>query len=595
MEGDKQKILVALSRKLEVAHQAYLKSLRGAQFEVVSCDDVDQFIALAQQETALFVIGTKTKFGELTGHELIRRLGELDPPPTAPALVLQDPSVSVSKLPETSIKVLQRWSQARESLGLAQSRSVAKAPPKIVHKQVKIQSTDKTLDMDLGTPKPSGSPLGSIGDGDLFDPGDISDFSPLTITKPTPPPASSQEKPAASIGDSGVIELTESDRVQPDTASSVVDADKTSLESPDDEGGQTEDLPFGIEPHETPDEDPEVQEAHDYPSSPREPLSEEALSEAVDPLTEAPSELPSYPPPSAGHVVTNEMAESQEDELNGADYVDATEDLEAPPQHVPEPRLPDKTEEVEPSFLFEELHSNKPASELASPSPLPKATPVPAPVQQSSSKRTTLKFAIIGIAGLIMAVTGFGIIYFTSENGGGNNQGGGTVVSPPVTSDGGAAVDASADGTIVASGEAGPMVLPSDAGESSVEEQPEELVLPIKFRRHSYDPYSVNRRKIRRIVEMIKSNPQVDFELIGYASTDESKTMSKILALRRAKRARDVLCMHGPSRTRFKTLSGGTSNPIIDDEGREFLEESRRVVIRKRGGGKLPERVDSNN
>lgn len=557
MEGEKIKILVALSRKLEVAHQAYLKSLRGAQFEVVSCDDVDELIALAQQGPALFVIGTKTKFADVAGHDLIRRLGELDPPPTAPALVLQDPSVSVSKLPETSISILQRWSQARESLGLTQSRAVPKAPPKIKHKQVNIESTDQTLDMAFGAPKKSGSALGGVGDGDVFDPSDISGFSPLTITKLSEPSAPSEKSPEAPTGEDGVIELTESDRI-PSEESAAFKLAAESKEAPrDEEGGSTEDLPFGIEPP---------------------PGSGEAPSDEEEKVG-AKRERPSYTPPSPDSIVAADSAEAPDGELSTVIHDDATEDLEFPPVHVPESRLPDKTEEVEPGFVFGEASASESSDGPAHPASVPVAAPAPVPASAKSSKSTTLKFAIIGIVGLIMTVTGFGIIFFASEDGDGS--GGGTVVTPLDQADAGPVVDAAGDGGIVATADEAPTELAVDGGMSTEGEQPEEIVLPIKFRRRSYDPYSVRRRDIRGIVDMIKSNPRVQFELIGYASTDETKSGSKILGLRRAKRARDVLCMHGPSRTRFKTTSGGASNPVIDEDGNELVEKSRRVVIRE--------------
>lgn len=505
MDGPKRKILVALSQKLEVTHQAYIKSLRGARFDVVSPAEADELIALAREGPALLVLGSATKLPGVTGLDLLARLDELSPKVTAPILLLQEPGKAPGPAPKTSLNVLQRWSQAREALGLSQTRSVPKTEPRIVHQPIRLKSTERTLDMVAG-PKQGRQAAETAGDGG-------SPLQPL-------------EAP---------IELTEADRVDAGDATEEIAPEPPAAAPP------------RIAPPEVAPIAPAAAGPAEAPPAGAQPAAEQTAS--------APTPVPPAPDDAAG--------------------------------------TPDRTEEMT-APGFEGRAS--PVAAAAPPAPMPPMPPAPvgpviAPAPATGRRLSPIVIAVVVVFALaalaaiaIISVTGFGGAPVEDPA-----VPAGTVpearpvpppdAAPPRAADAGGP-DAAAT---VAGGDAAPATDAGPAAERGPEELPpstEELVLPLKFRRNEVDPYTMTKREIRRIIDLVKDNPSAELVLTGHASSDEPPGMAEMLGTRRAKAARDLICLGGPSRKRFTVVSAGATQPVTDDQNNELLEDSRRVVLR---------------
>lgn len=471
MTTRKAQVLVALDPGLETAHQAYLKSLELAGLEVIRSKNADQLLDAAKGNVGLFVIGAGSKLGTATGLDLLRRLEELEPRPNAPVLLLHASGTpGAAAAVETSFELLNKWSEARERLGLGVSRSSSRKPKaeqaKSAVPQVKLESKQRTLELVKPAPREQAT------------------------APPVPPPSKTEE----------------------------------------------------THPPEPTTEETEPVFAKELEISP--PMEEPAPLPRTTGVDESTKKIMAPPADGSGDV-SPEFRPIP---------VEKTEEMSAPPSFVsdsavyaPIDETPSRTEEL----------------------------------RRRHSKRVIVIALICLFLGAALA-TVLVLLFSGDSDGDGESV---EVPAPPSEQ-----VSAEVDAAVFPGEptEEEPIVdaAQPDGGQAEEEELltelPEELVLPFRFDRHNSRPFDVRWQKMRNIIELIKQNPETEFVLVGHASPDELPRRARVLGTSRAKIARDIICLKGPSRSRFEVRSAAAKQPLrrVAPGGRDLMEASRRVVLR---------------
>ncbi len=565
-----RQVFVALSPEHWTVHRGYIKSLQGARIDVITCDDIDEFVELSGEGAALLIIGTATGMAGVSGHELIERLAERSPRPEAPVLLLQDPRTPRSTPPTSPLTVLEKWSQARDVLGLSTSTSSNRASTAASAAPVKLQSKDPTIEMTAPRARripespvdESAATASSVKGGDQFRnvktlPNAValskSSGSP-SVRRPSepPPPASREDKPSymppppppPPLTDPNVVELAAAD---------VVASSKPEAESPLTDGvvTQTAEVATTADQSAPPVGDGTSDDLSlaDDDKTAEVVLSAAALSDAEMAAAIDAQADPFVSAPGASPVVTPTLEPSPVVDLS---------------VHAPRPSesLPDKTEEMvaPPDFLRGRAEAG-PSEHGETPSRTDEF------IRQSSGQRKLIMLLCL-LLGASLATSIILVVIFGGDEGEG-------ATDPLVVVDADLPSVPTVDAAIAVAADTGE----PDAA-TPLESLPDEVILPLRYDRHNEEPHTVNWQKMRAIIALLKRSPELHFDLIGHASPDELPRKADRLAFKRARGARDLICLKGPSRSRFEIHSAGSNEPLDHADGREVTEASRRVVLR---------------
>lgn len=114
-----------------------------------------------------------------------------------------------------------------------------------------------------------------------------------------------------------------------------------------------------------------------------------------------------------------------------------------------------------------------------------------------------------------------------------------------------------------------------------------EAVKPYCYKEKYIIPFAVNTAtlskqayvQLEKLIEYIKSNPDVRLIIEGHADKSGSRLKNKLLAQDRAEAVRDYILLNGICAERLTTIGKGSSVPIADNIASEGRNKNRRVDI----------------
>ena len=89
----------------------------------------------------------------------------------------------------------------------------------------------------------------------------------------------------------------------------------------------------------------------------------------------------------------------------------------------------------------------------------------------------------------------------------------------------------------------------------------------------------VNDSKISSILDKFKSNPNLEINVEGYASSEGDLEFNKNLSQKRADKYASYLVSKGVPKNNIKAIGRGIENPIATNETEEGRAQNRRVDV----------------
>ena len=101
----------------------------------------------------------------------------------------------------------------------------------------------------------------------------------------------------------------------------------------------------------------------------------------------------------------------------------------------------------------------------------------------------------------------------------------------------------------------------------------------INFKNGSAELMDVNDSKISSILDKFKSNPNLEINVEGYASSEGDLEFNKNLSQKRADKYASYLVSKGVPKNNIKAIGRGIENPIATNETEEGRAQNRRVDV----------------
>jgi len=99
------------------------------------------------------------------------------------------------------------------------------------------------------------------------------------------------------------------------------------------------------------------------------------------------------------------------------------------------------------------------------------------------------------------------------------------------------------------------------------------------FKNGSAELLDINDLKISSILDKLKSNPNLEIIVEGYASSEGDLEFNKNLSQKRADRFSDYLISKGVPKNNIKSIGKGIDNPIASNDTEEGRAQNRRVEV----------------
>jgi len=101
----------------------------------------------------------------------------------------------------------------------------------------------------------------------------------------------------------------------------------------------------------------------------------------------------------------------------------------------------------------------------------------------------------------------------------------------------------------------------------------------VNFKNGSAELMDVNDSKISSILDKLKSNPNLEINVEGYASSEGDLEFNKNLSQKRADKYASYLVSKGVPKNNIKAIGRGIENPIATNETEEGRAQNRRVDV----------------
>ena len=89
----------------------------------------------------------------------------------------------------------------------------------------------------------------------------------------------------------------------------------------------------------------------------------------------------------------------------------------------------------------------------------------------------------------------------------------------------------------------------------------------------------LNDSKISTILDKLKSNPNLEINVEGYASSEGDLEFNKNLSQKRADKYSSYLVSQGVPKNNIKSIGKGIDNPIASNDTEEGRAQNRRVEV----------------
>ena len=101
----------------------------------------------------------------------------------------------------------------------------------------------------------------------------------------------------------------------------------------------------------------------------------------------------------------------------------------------------------------------------------------------------------------------------------------------------------------------------------------------VNFKNGSAELMDLNDSKISTILDKLKSNPNLEINVEGYASSEGDLEFNKNLSQKRADKYSSYLVSQGVPKNNIKSIGKGIDNPIASNETEEGRAQNRRVEV----------------
>ena len=101
----------------------------------------------------------------------------------------------------------------------------------------------------------------------------------------------------------------------------------------------------------------------------------------------------------------------------------------------------------------------------------------------------------------------------------------------------------------------------------------------VNFKNGSAELMGLNDSKISTILDKLKSNPNLEINVEGYASSEGDLEFNKNLSQKRADKYSSYLVSQGVPKNNIKSIGKGIDNPIASNDTEEGRAQNRRVEV----------------
>ena len=101
----------------------------------------------------------------------------------------------------------------------------------------------------------------------------------------------------------------------------------------------------------------------------------------------------------------------------------------------------------------------------------------------------------------------------------------------------------------------------------------------VNFKNGSAELMDLNDSKISTILDKLKSNPNLEINVEGYASSEGDLEFNKNLSQKRADKYSSYLVSQGVPKNNIKSIGKGIDNPIASNDTEEGRAQNRRVEV----------------
>ena len=101
----------------------------------------------------------------------------------------------------------------------------------------------------------------------------------------------------------------------------------------------------------------------------------------------------------------------------------------------------------------------------------------------------------------------------------------------------------------------------------------------VNFKNGSAELMDLNDSKISTILDKLKSNPNLEINVEGYASSEGDLEFNKNLSQKRADKYSSYLVSQGVPKNNIKSIGKGIENPIASNDTEEGRAQNRRVEV----------------